>query len=136
LAPYYIAWILALFAWVLNFWGWWRWIEAILDSNRYTTYSSWRVNMLNAVVVCVLTAWIFGATVIWWRYFDAYKLIYPLVSSCVVVYGAWMIWVYVQNLWWNYDYYGSMADEAGWDWFASESEVDEYDEDYDYYYYC
>lgn len=133
----YISWILSFFAYVLNFWGWWRYIESTIVYNRYTTFSSWRVNMLNAIVVCVFALWNFGATLIWWSNFPN-SVSTAFGSLFVSVIGAYMIWVNVQNLWWNYDEDGSMADEAGWDWFASEDDVEEYEEeiyDDDYYYY-
>lgn len=122
----YIALTLSFFASVLNFWGWWRYIESTIAYNRYTTFSSWRVNMLSAMVVCVFALWNFGTLLIWWSDFSSVTYAFSSLLSSGL--GAYMIWVNLQNLWWNYDEDGSMADEAGWGWFASEDDVEEYEE--------
>jgi len=121
----YISWALSFFAYVLNFWGWWKYVDSTLVPRDDTTYRSYRVNMLAGLVISFVALWNFAAGFIWW--FN-----WPTVwataggSFLLAAVGTWFVYEYVQNYWWNNDSDGSMADDTEWSWFDTDLTAEDY----------
>jgi O-antigen/teichoic acid export membrane protein len=121
----YISWILSAFAYVLNFWGWWKYVDSTVVTDERTTYRSYRVNMLAALVICFISLWNFAAGFIW---YSKSTTVWGTAggSLALAAVGGYFVWEYVQNLWWNNDSDGSMADDTKWSWFDTELDAEDY----------
>ena len=124
-AGLYISWALGALAYILNFWGWWKYVDSTLVPRDDTTYRSYRVNMLAGLVISFVALWNFAAGFIWWMNF-------PTVwgtaggSFLLAAVGTYFVYEYVQNYWWNNDSDGSMADDTEWSWFDTDLTAEDY----------
>ena len=115
-AGLYISWALGALAYILNFWGWWKYADSIIVPREDTSFRSWRVNMLAGLVIGFIAAWNFVSAFLW---YSGNTAVYGTAGGgfFLALAGAWLCWVYTQNYWWNNDPSGGMLDDAEWSWF-------------------
>lgn len=138
----YISWGLSLLGYIANIWGWWKYIVSTGDEpTEWAAFTSWRWNWLAALVIAVINLWNFASAFIWWM---NWPTVWGAAGGSLVIggVGAYFVYAYIQNYWWNIDEDGSMADNEDWNWFAEDpdegsilEELDEAADDATDYYY-